>query len=397
MKLWQKGYKLNREVEKFTVGNDYILDQRLVKYDCIISIAHVTALCDAGLITEEEKKSLIKTLDEIIKLADKGKFMIKPEEEDCHTAIDNFVIEKLGVAGEAIRIGRSRNERIIGSLRLYYVEKLGEIIHNINQLVESLKDFARKYRRVIIPGYTHMRKAMPLSISLWAKSYVESMKDNIKLLEFLSNFLNTSPLGTGAGFGIPIKLDRKLIAQHVGFRSIQKNPLYVQCSRGKFEALLLDGLTQVMMDLNRLSSDIILFSMSEFGFFKIPKELCTGSSLMPHKLNPDALEIVRSKYHAVLAASVQVKSTVSNLIAGYHRDFQVMKEAAITSIDTTIDCLKIMVLFVENLDIDRKKCEKSLTEDLFSVDKLHELVVKEKMSFKDAYRLMAEKHLKKIL
>ena len=285
MKLWQKGYSLNDEIEKFTVGNDFVIDRKLVKYDCIASIAHAKMLCKIGILKREECKKLIKTLNEIIKLERKGKFVIKRQDEDCHTAIENYLVKKLGNAGKKIHTARSRNDQVLGALRLYYKDEIRNIIRLIDELAKPLIFLKIKHINTPMPGYTHMRKAMPSSVSLWAEAFIESMDDNKILLLSIEKLIDQNPLGTGAGYGLPIEIDRKFTAEQLKFKKIQNNPIYTQNSRGKFESSILHALNQVMIDLNKMSSDIILFSMPEFGFFELPKEICTGSSIMPHKKN----------------------------------------------------------------------------------------------------------------
>ena len=267
MKLWQKKYKLNDKIEEFTVGNDFLLDTKLVKYDCIASIAHAKMLCKMGILTKDEYNKLVNALNEIIQLDKESKFMINKEDEDCHTAIENYLVKKLEDIGKKIHTARSRNDQVLTALRLYYKDEIKEILKEIETFVKTLEDFKGKNSNVEIPGYTHMRKAMPSSVGLWAEAFIESMEDNKKLLMSVLELVDQSPLGTGAGYGVPLKIDRTMTADELGFKKVQNNPIYAQLSRGKFESSIVHALTQVMLDLNKMSSDLILFSMPEFGYF----------------------------------------------------------------------------------------------------------------------------------
>ena len=231
MKLWDKNYTLNEQVEKFTVGNDYLLDQKLVKYDCLASIAHAHMLHKIGVISKLECNKLIKTLNEIKNLDSKGSFLIKQEDEDCHTAIENYLVEKLGDTGKKIHTARSRNDQVLTVLRLYYKDEINHILDLVEKFSDSLHIFKEKYGLIVLPGYTHMRKAMPSYVGLWTDAFIESMKDNKQLLLDIYKLINQSPLGTGAGYGLPIEIDQEITAKLLGFNKIQKNPIYAQNSR----------------------------------------------------------------------------------------------------------------------------------------------------------------------
>jgi argininosuccinate lyase len=389
MKLWQKGYSLNDEIEKFTVGNDFIIDRKLVIYDCIASLAHAKMLCKIGILKKEECEKLIKALNEIIKLDSKGKFIIKRQDEDCHTAIENYLVKKLGDTGKKIHTARSRNDQIIAALRLYYKSEIRSVIGLIEEMIKPLIVLKIKHINTLIPGYTHMRKAMPSSVALWAESFIESMDDNKILLLSIEKLIDQNPLGTGAGYGLPIDIDRKFASKEMGFKQIQNNPIYVQNSRGKFESSILHALNQAMIDLNKISSDIILFSMPEFGFFELPKEICTGSSIMPHKRNPDVLELIRAKYHKTLSCEFEVKNLIANLPSGYNRDLQLTKEPTIRGIETTAGCLRIMALILEKLKINEANCKRAMTSELYATKKAYDLV-KKGMPFREAYRRISK-------
>ena len=391
MKLCQKNYDVDKEIEKFTVGNDFLLDNALVKYDCMASIAHAKMLKKIGILSNSELNKIIKGLNEIIKLDQKGKFKIKQEDEDCHTAIEKYLTKKYGDAGKKIHTARSRNDQVLTALRLYEKEELKEIKTLLNHYKDSLLATIKKYGKVKIPGYTHMQKAMPTDIKTWLGSFVSSIEDNLKLSDAIYSIIDKSPLGSAAGFGVPsIKIDKKMTASLMGFSQAMDNPMYAQLSRGKLEATILHLLGQIMLDLNKLSTDCMLFSMQEFGFVSLPKEFCTGSSIMPQKKNPDVLELVRAKYHVVLGEEFKVKSMISNLISGYNRDLQLTKEPVINSIETAKSCIKMIVLVVSKMKIDEKKCKEALTNELYATEEAYNLV-KKGIPFREAYKEVSKR------
>ncbi|MCL5100700.1 MAG: argininosuccinate lyase [Candidatus Marsarchaeota archaeon] len=390
MKLWDKGYGVNKSIETYTVGNDYVLDKKLVKYDCMASIAHAKMLGKIGVLDKNEVNKLTSTLNQIIDLSEKDKFDIKPEDEDCHTAIENYLVSKLGAVGKKIHTARSRNDQVATALRLYYKEELKSTIKDLSKLIANLEIFAKKYSNVEMPGYTHMRKAMPSSMKMWSEAFSQSLNDDKVLAENTLKLIDQSPLGTGAGYGLPINVDRTLTTKLLGFTKTQESPIYTQNSRGKFEALILNTMSQILLDLNRMASDIILFSMPEFGYFELPKELSTGSSIMPHKKNPDVLELVRSKYHQVVGYQFQVMGMSGNLISGYNRDMQLTKEPTMNGIDTTKDSINIMGIVVNRLKVDKEACRKAMSSELYSVSEAYKLV-KEGVPFRDAYKKVGKR------
>jgi len=390
-KLWQKDYKLNEEIENFTVGNDFLLDKELVKYDVLGSIAHATMLNKINIIDNNELQKLKKTLIEILELDKKNKFEIKQEDEDVHTAIENYLTKKLGNLGKKIHTARSRNDQVLTALRLYEKEELKEIKMLLGQYKDSLLTITKKYGKIKIPGYTHMQKAMPTDVKTWLGSFISSIEDNLKLLDATYSIIDKSPLGSAAGFGIPsIKINKKMTASLMGFSEAMSNPMYAQLSRGKLEATILHLLSQIMLDLNKLSTDLMLFNMQEFGFISLPKDFCTGSSIMPQKKNPDVLELVRAKYHVVLGEEFKVKSMISNLISGYNRDLQLTKEPVISSLEIVKSCIKMMVLTVSKIKIDEKKCEEALTKELYATEEAYKLV-KKGIPFREAYKKVSRK------
>jgi len=388
-KLWDKGVEIDKKVESFTVGNDYQLDMVLVPYDCIASKAHVKMLLKMGYINKIEQKTIDKTLDEIIYLHKNGKFKILKSEEDCHTAIENFLVKKLNNVGEKVHTARSRNDQVLTALRLFYKDELSKINSLSKNWIKALESFSNDNNEVIFPGYTHMQKAMPSSMPLWADAYIESMKDDLIILETVNSLIDQSPLGSAAGFGVPIDIDRKMTAKELNFKKVQGNPIYCQISRGKFEISILQSLSQILLTINRLCSDVIQFSMKEFGYFSLPESFCTGSSIMPQKNNPDILELLRGSYHIMLGYEAQVKSLSSNLISGYNRDIQLSKEPVMKGLKLAVDCLSVNISLLSNLKVNKLKCSEAMTEELYATAKVYDLV-KNGVPFRQAYKEVAK-------
>ncbi len=391
MKLWDKGVRLNKQIEEFTVGEDTVLDQKLVKYDCLASIAHAKMLARIGILAKEERQKLEATLNQIIELDRKGEFQIQKEQEDCHTAIENHLVNSLGKLGEKIHTGRSRNDQVLTALRLFCKDELQDCSRLAQAFMDACFAFVEKYGHIAFPGYTHTRKAMPSSIALWGQACIDSMKDNLKLLDLSYELVDQSPLGAGAGYGVPLALDREFTAKQLGFKKVQTNPIYSQNSRGKFESTMLHSLSQILLDLNKISSDLITFSQGEFGYFELPDEFCTGSSIMPQKKNPDVLELVRANYHVVLSFEYQIKNIAGNLISGYHRDMQLSKEPTIKGLKIAKDCISIMTLMFKNLKVNEAKCQEALTEEIYATERVYELVNKG-VPFREAYKRISKQY-----
>ena len=387
-KLWEKSISLDKEIESFTVGNDPELDQVLVPFDCKASKAHAKMLGQKGYLTAQEVDNIISELDQIIKRHVKGDFKIKVSQEDCHTAIEEYLVEELGEVGKKIHMARSRNDQVLTALRLYYKDELMKINSLSKAWLDNLTQFGDNHQEVNFPGYTHMQKAMPSSIHMWANAYVDSMKDDLKSLDTVSSLVDQSPLGSAAGYGVPIKIDSKMTAEEMGFTKVQENPIYCQLSRGKFELAILQVLSQILLTINRLASDLIQFSMAEFEYFSLPEDFCTGSSIMPQKENPDVLELLRANYHIILGYETQVKTLTSNLISGYNRDIQLSKEPVMRSIKLVKDCLGISAAVVSGLTVNNEKCQAAMTSEIYATEKAYEMV-KEGIPFREAYRKIA--------
>ncbi len=385
MKLWGSDTHVDPEVERFTVGDDCEVDRELVEYDCLASMAHAKMLRRMGVLSAKEERALLAALEQVRGLAQQGAFEIRPDQEDCHTAIEEYLVQAVGEAGKKIHTARSRNDQVLAALRLLYKARLQEIEQRTEHLTQVLVSFGARWEQVPLPGYTHTRKAMPSSVGLWAGAFAESMADNLDALRWVRRLIDQSPLGTGAGYGLPVQVDREFTAKEMGFARVQHNPLYVQNSRGKFEAAILHVLTMVLADLNRLATDVIFFSMPELGYFRLPAELCTGSSLMPHKRNPDVFEVLRAHYHAVVADEYAVASLVGNLISGYHRDLQLSKGRVLRALRVTRDCLGIAAHVLPKIQVDEERCLQAMSAELYTVQQVLQETLRGK-PFRDAYR-----------
>jgi len=387
MKLWDKGYELDREIESYTVGDDYLLDRRLVPHDCAASLAHARMLRRMGLLTARELAALSRSLKGISRAAAEGAFTVRKEDEDCHTAIENRLVAECGEAGKKIHTARSRNDQVLTALRLYEKESLNEVRKRLGRLAGALSSVRKRQGRVPLPGYTHMRRAMPTTVGEWLGCFIDSARDNSMFAGFVTKLIDQSPLGTAAGYGVPVlKIDRNFTARAMGFAKPMRNPIYAQMSRSKFEATIAHLCSQVMFDLNKMASDLIMYSMPEFGFVSLPDAFCTGSSIMPQKKNPDVLELVRGRYHSVLGEEFKIKSLAGNLISGYNRDIQLSKGPLFSCLDAVLDSLGIMSVVAAGLRFEKKNCV--LSPELFATEEVYELV-KRGVPFRDAYRKVA--------
>jgi len=392
MRLWDKGNPIDSRILDFTVGEDHFHDLRLVTHDCRASKAHAKMLHRNGMLTEKEMESLLNGLSEIERLVEKGEFRIGREQEDCHTAIEEFLTKNCGKAGQKIHLGRSRNDQVLTALRLYEKEMLSGIDRASREFRKSLRNAIRRLGGTAIPGYTHMQKAMPTSVRIWLGSFDAALRDNQKLLSAVRRILDQSPLGTAAGFGVPVfAFDRSAAAFEMGFAAVLDNPMYAQMTRGMFEMWIVSVFTGIMFVMNKLASDLLLFSMEEFGFVEIPDSFCTGSSLMPQKRNPDVLECVRGSYSVVLGEECKIKSLVSNLMSGYSRDLQLGKGPLFRAFDTTLQSLEIMKMIVAGMKIDKNKCLSAISDDMLATKEAY-MLVKKGMPFREAYRKTAQKY-----
>jgi len=385
-KLWQKNKtKLNSSIEAFETKGDLLLDQKLIKYDVLGSTAHAKMLHKIGILTGEELNELEQGLSEILRLDKVGKFKLQYGDEDIHTKIENYLTEKHGEVGKKIHTARSRNDQVLTALRLYTKTELEEIQKYLLELIQSFHQFSKKYESVPMPGYTHMQKAMPSSVGLWSESFKDSLLDDLDLVKAAYKLNNQSPLGSAAGYGVSIKLDKELTAKLLGFNKVQKNPLYCQNSRGKIEAAILASLISILLTINKFATDLMLFTTQEFNFFKVSEELTTGSSIMPQKKNLDVAELLKSKVHLVLGNYIQIVSLSSNLISGYNRNIQDSKKPLMESLEIALESLKITKILLENLTPNKEKLEAAMTDELFATEKALKLVLKGE-SFRNAYQ-----------
>jgi argininosuccinate lyase len=394
MKLWQINDSLDSRVESFTTGLDPLLDHDLIPYDCAASIAHVNMLASIGVLTSQEATDLKDKLHEIVELHSEGKFTINPDQEDGHTAIEVYLVEKLGDTGKKVHTGRSRNDQVITAVRLFEIESLRRIYQLTESLSGKFNEFGNTWVNTPLPGYTHTRKAMPFTVGDWAFAFRDALADDLTFIRATLEVIDQNPLGTGAGYGVPLPVDREMTTGLLGFSKVMDNPMYAQNSRGKFESKILNDCLMVMYDLNKFASDVIFFSLPELGYFSLDKALVTGSSIMPHKQNPDVLELVRAAYHQVAGYEYQLKNIPVNLISGYHRDLQITKEPLMRGLKTVLDVLAILPVAVDGIRVHTEQLNDSMTDELKSVQKVMELV-KSGMPFRDAYRKIAEIYKKK--
>lgn len=385
-KLWQKNdEKLDPTVESFETKEDLYLDKKLIKFDVIGSLAHAKMLKKIGILSDDELSKLIKGLTEILKLIESEKFILEIGDEDMHTKIENYLTEKYGSVGQKIHTGRSRNDQVLTAVRLYSKDRLISISGKLKTLIKNFNNFSKKYGSIPMPGYTHMQKAMPSSIKLWAGAFIESLEDDLKVLENAEKINDQSPLGSAAGYGTPLKLDREYTAKLLGFAKVQENFLYCQNSKGKIEANILSSLLQIQLTMNKFASDVMLFTTSEFKFFKVASGVITGSSIMPQKRNVDAAELLRSKVHVILGNFTKIVSLSSNLISGYNRDLQDIKRPLIESLEITLASVEIANILLSKLTPNKEVLEASLTEEIYATQKALEQV-KKGMPFRLAYQ-----------
>lgn len=371
-------------LESFTVGNDYILDQDLVLPDAFASLAHAMGLNKIGILSDGELASLKEGLLDIVAMKKRGEFAIRPQDEDCHTAIEGYLTEKYGDVGKKIHTGRSRNDQVQTALRLYMREALVKTLDALLDTVSALIGFARDNASVPMPGRTHMQIAMPSSVGLWALSFAEEMLDTASYSDSLYSILDQSPLGSAASYGVPLPLDREYTALLMGFGKVQNNVLYANNSRGRFEAMMLDFFSYIALTISKISQDLMIFTLPELGYFSLPKELTTGSSIMPQKKNPDGLELARSRTALILSLSERVKSIIKCLPSGYNRDFQDTKEPLIEGYKAAMELIRITEHMVKGLVVHPDALEKGCTSELYATDRVMEKVL-EGGNFRDSY------------
>ncbi|MFA7278282.1 MAG: argininosuccinate lyase [Candidatus Gracilibacteria bacterium] len=393
-KLWQKSdnHIIDTNIESYTIGNDYLLDMDLVSYDIQGSRAHARGLQKIGILTPHELILLENGLDVILELWKKGEFVIAREQEDMHTAIEDFLTTTCGEVGKKIHTGRSRNDQILVALRLFSLDKLKAVFSLFEGLIQAFDIAAKKYTSFNMPGYTHMQRAMPTTVEVWLGAYHDALIDDVIFLKSVGEILNQNPLGSAAGYGENILgIDREFTAKELGFLNVQKNPIYCAMSRGKFELMMMQALSQIMMDLGKFASDLLLFTTKEFRFFDLPESFKTGSSIMPQKKNFDVLELMRGNVAIFNGYVSQIQELIKNLPLGYNRDFQLMKEPFLKGVKLAIDTITIAEKVASNLQVNREILEQACTPDLYATDEAYRLV-KNGMPFRDAYREIGKQY-----
>jgi argininosuccinate lyase len=383
--LWTSGRDTDPRMLDYTAGDDRPWDARLLRWDVLGSLGHVEGLRAAGLLTAREHAGLRQGLRQALAATDRGRLTVTPAHEDVHTAVEDWLTRRDPGAGERLHTGRSRNDQVACDLRLYLKNRVLAIQDQALRLTEAMLDFAARHRRVLWPGYTHQRRAMPSSAGLWAGAYAEGLLDTVESLPALWARVDRSPLGSAAGYGIPLPLRREVVARALGFGGLDRNVAAVQAGRGKLEAAVLFWCSQLGHDLARLAQDVILFSAEEFGFLRLPASLATGSSIMPHKRNPDLFELTRGRAAALEGDLVAVLQIKGKLAGGYHRDFQLLKEPIMRALDRTEAMLAAMAAAVPRLEVDRARSAQALDGGALATDEVMRRVETGR-PFRAAYR-----------
>ncbi|WP_266205478.1 argininosuccinate lyase [Pontibacter kalidii] len=389
MKLWQKNTAVAAEIEKFTVGRDAELDMELARFDVLGSLAHTQMLQRIGLLTAEELQVLQAELKNIYKSIEAGEFAIETGVEDIHSQVELELTRRVGEAGKKIHSGRSRNDQVLVDLKLYFRHQLQEVVQEVQALFEVLQAQSEKYKHVLLPGYTHLQVAMPSSFGLWFGAYAESLVDDMQLLLAAYKIADKNPLGSAAGYGSSFPLNRQLTTDLLGFESMNYNVVYAQMGRGKTERTVAVALAAVAATLARMSMDLCLYMSQNFSFVTLPDHLTTGSSIMPHKKNPDVFELLRGKCNKLQALPTDISMLLINLPSGYHREMQLLKESLFPAFQELRSCLQMMAYMAEQLQVRDNILQDEKYKYLFSVDAVNELVL-QGMPFRDAYKAVGE-------
>lgn len=385
MKLWQKNIQVDKEVERFTVGKDREMDLYLAKSDVLGSMAHITMLETIGLLKKEELSVLLTELRAIYNLADSGNFVIEDGVEDVHSQVELLLTRKLGDVGKKIHSGRSRNDQVLLDLKLFTRQAIQDIVASVSELIDVLLEQSDKYKNVLLPGYTHLQIAMPSSFGLWFGAYAESLTDDLQLLLSAYKIVNRNPLGSAAGYGSSFPIDRQLTTDLLGFDSMNYNVVYAQMGRGKMERTVGYALAGIAASVSKLAYDACLYNSQNFGFIKLPDEFTTGSSIMPHKKNPDVFELTRAKCNSIQTIPQQITLITNNLPSGYFRDLQVTKEIFLPAFSELNDCLRMVTLMMQSVQVNEHILDDPKYDLIFSVEKVNELVV-QGVPFRDAYK-----------
>lgn len=384
-KLWEKNVQVDHEVDLFTVGKDRVLDLYLAKYDVLGSMAHITMLESIGLLQKDELNTLLAELRNIYAVADRGEFVIEEGIEDVHSQVELMLTRRLGDIGKRIHSGRSRNDQVLLDLKLFTRAQIQELVHIVNELFEVLIAQSNRYQQVLLPGYTHLQVAMPSSFGLWFGAYAESLADDLQLLQAAYKICNRNPLGSAAGYGSSFPLNRQMTTDLLGFDSMDYNVVYAQMGRGKMERTVAFALAGIAATVSKLAFDACMFNSQNFGFIKLPDQFTTGSSIMPHKKNPDVFELTRAKCNKIQGLPQQITLICNNLPSGYFRDLQIIKEMFLPAFDELKDCLRMTSHMMREVKVNEHILNDDKYALLFSVEEVNRLVL-EGVPFRDAYK-----------
>lgn len=384
-KLWEKNVQVTKEIEQFTIGRDREMDLYLAKHDVMGSMAHITMLESIGLLTAEELEKLLAELKQIYAKAERGDFVIEEGIEDVHSQVELMLTRKLGDMGKKIHSGRSRNDQVLLDLKLFTRAQLREIAEEVESLFNELISQSNKYKHVLMPGYTHLQIAMPSSFGLWFGAYAESLVDDMMFLQAAYRMCNRNPLGSAAGYGSSFPLDRQMTTNLLGFDSMNYNVVYAQMGRGKLERNVAFALASIAGTISKLAFDACMFNSQNFGFVKLPDECTTGSSIMPHKKNPDVFELTRAKCNKIQSLPQQIMMIANNLPSGYFRDLQIIKEVFLPAFEELKDCLRMTAYIINKIKVNEHILDDDRYLYIFSVEEVNRLAA-EGMPFRDAYK-----------
>ena len=384
-KLWEKNVQVDKEVETFTVGKDREMDLYLAKYDVLGSMAHITMLESIGLLAKEELTVLLAELKNIYAVADRGEFVIEEGVEDVHSQVELMLTRRLGDIGKKIHSGRSRNDQVLLDLKLYTRAQIRELVELTNGLFEVLISQSNRYKEVLMPGYTHLQIAMPSSFGLWFGAYAESLADDLQMMQAAYKVCNRNPLGSAAGYGSSFPLNRQMTTDLLGFDSMDYNVVYAQMGRGKMERTVAFAMAGIAATLSKLAFDACMFNSQNFGFIKLPDQFTKGSSIMPHKKNPDVFELTRAKCNKIQGLPQQITLICNNLPSGYFRDLQIIKEVFLPAFDELKDCIRMVTHMMREVKVNDHILEDDKYALLFSVEEVNRLVL-EGVPFRDAYK-----------
>ena len=385
MKLWEKDFSINSEIERFTVGRDREMDLYLAPYDVLGSMAHITMLESIGLLKSDELQQLLAALRDIHALCMRGEFVIEDDVEDVHSQVELMLTRQLGDMGKKIHSGRSRNDQVLVDLKLFTRQQLKDIADDVMTLFGELIAKSEQYKDVLMPGYTHLQVAMPSSFGLWFGAYAESLADDMLFLQAAYRMTNRNPLGSAAGYGSSFPLDRTMTTRLLGFDSMDYNVVYAQMGRGKMERNVAFAMATIAGTVAKLAFDACLFNSQNFSFVRLPKECTTGSSIMPHKKNPDVFELIRAKCNKLQALPQQVTLIMNNLPSGYFRDLQIIKEVFLPAFGELKDCLQMAAYIINRIEVNEHILDNPLYDPIFSVEEVNRLAAAG-MPFRDAYK-----------